>query len=539
MADVIVVGSGASGVHFALSLLKKGHAVTMLDVGNSAPAVVNPDDSFADLKRNLDDPVEYFLGRDFESVVPPDSDEEVYGFSPNKLYIFDTPPGFAARAEGFEPLFSFAQGGLAQAWTGGCYPFNEADLGDFPLSFADLLPYYNEVSSRVGIIGADDDLAIFFPSHDHLLPPLNLDENSASLVRKYEERRELFNRSMGMFLGRSRIATLSLDRPGRSACDYSGRCMWGCPSDSLYVPTITLAECRGYERFTYVPNMLVSRFVCDRGNTINSVEAVDVKNGARRKWRVDKLVLAAGALSSAKIFLDSVYHQRGEIPVLTGLMDNRQILVPFVNLKMVGKRYDPETYQYHQLAVGFQEGDDYIHGQITTVKTALMQPAIQQIPLDLRTASFITRNFHAALGVININFSDSRRATNTVTLEPDAENRAGATGTVLKIVYSPPAGEEEKIKSVMKRVKKFFGRLGVVVPPGMAHVRPMGASVHYSGLLPMSVEKQPLTVSPACRSHDYDNLYLVDGISFPHLPAKNLTFTLMANAARVADLEFD
>ena len=28
MADVIVVGSGASGVHFALSLLKKGHEVT-------------------------------------------------------------------------------------------------------------------------------------------------------------------------------------------------------------------------------------------------------------------------------------------------------------------------------------------------------------------------------------------------------------------------------------------------------------------------------------------------------------------------------
>ena len=541
MADVIVVGSGASGVHFALSLLEKGHGVTMLDVGLSGPPVVNPDDSFADLKRNLDDPVEYFLGRRFESVVPPDSDEEIYGFSPNKLYVFDKPDGFNTRAEGFEPLFSFAQGGLAEAWTAGCYPFNEKDLNGFPISLAELLPHYSKVSDRVGIIGTDDDLSPFFPRHEHLLPPLELDENSEFLVRKYGEKKEYLNKRMGMFLGRSRIATLSQDRQGRQACDYSGRCMWGCPSDSLYVPSITLAACQAYERFTYIPHVLVSHFVCDVRNHITSVVGVDTRSGKRKQWPVEKLALAAGTLCSAKILLDSVYQQRREILTLSGLMDNRQILVPFVNLKMVGKRYDPQTYQYHQLAVGFhdEDGDDYVHGQITTAKAALMQPVIQQIPLDLKTASFITRNFHAALGVININFSDSRRPTNTVTIEPDSGNGGDLPGTTLKITYSPPPEEEKKIAGAMKRVKKFLGRLGVIVPPGMAHIRPMGASVHYSGLLPMSAEKQPLTVSSTCRSHDYDNLYLVDGISFPSLPAKNLTFTLMANASRVADLEFD
>jgi choline dehydrogenase-like flavoprotein len=66
----------------------------------------------------------------------------------------------------------------------------------------------------------------------------------------------------------------------------------------------------------------------------------------------------------------------------------------------------------------------------------------------------------------------------------------------------------------------------------------MGASVHYSGTLPMSKEPKPRTLSPNCKSHDFENLYIVDGTSFPFLPAKNLTFTLMANAARVADKEF-
>jgi choline dehydrogenase-like flavoprotein len=66
----------------------------------------------------------------------------------------------------------------------------------------------------------------------------------------------------------------------------------------------------------------------------------------------------------------------------------------------------------------------------------------------------------------------------------------------------------------------------------------MGASVHYSGTLPMSTSDLPLTTTPDCRSRDFDNLFLVDGSSFPFLPAKNLTFSLMANAARVADNVF-
>jgi len=98
--------------------------------------------------------------------------------------------------------------------------------------------------------------------------------------------------------------------------------------------------------------------------------------------------------------------------------------------------------------------------------------------------------------------------------------------------------EDKKIAVSMKKIKKFMGGLGLVVPPGQSHTRPMGASVHYSGTLPISVQSKPQTVSPDCKSHDFKNLYFVDGTSFPFLPAKNLTFTLMANAARVADNVF-
>jgi len=90
----------------------------------------------------------------------------------------------------------------------------------------------------------------------------------------------------------------------------------------------------------------------------------------------------------------------------------------------------------------------------------------------------------------------------------------------------------------MKKVRKVIRRLGCIIPPAMLHVRPMGASVHYAGTVPMSPIRAPMTVSRFCRSHDFDNLYFVDGSTFPFLPSKNITFTLMANAVRVAESAF-
>src|SRR5262245_15085028 len=100
----------------------------MLDVGHAPPPPVQPGVSFSDLKTVLEDPGQYFLGQNFEAVVYPDSAAEYYGFPPNKTYVFAKARDAALQTQGFAPLLSFAQGGLAQAWTGGVYPFNDAEL---------------------------------------------------------------------------------------------------------------------------------------------------------------------------------------------------------------------------------------------------------------------------------------------------------------------------------------------------------------------------------------------------------------------------
>jgi choline dehydrogenase-like flavoprotein len=140
----------------------------------------------------------------------------------------------------------------------------------------------------------------------------------------------------------------------------------------------------------------------------------------------------------------------------------------------------------------------------------------------------------AALGVVNVNLHDNRRQDNYVTLEVDRKS----PHTKLVINYSPIDGEKAFIKQAIQKVKKALWRLGCVVPPGMTHIRPKGASVHYAGTIPTSTQKIAYTSSKYCQSHDFDNLYIVDGTTFPFLPAKNITFTLMANAIRVADHAF-
>ena len=536
MNKLLIVGSGASAVHFTLSVLKKGYEVTMLDVGFERSEAVYPDASISDLKERMNDPVDYFLGENFESFIPPDYEAEYYGFPPNKNYVFHKPQQFTFSSSGFAPLFSFAQGGLAEVWTGGVYPLTDSELADFPFSFEELLPHYNEVADRIGINGTNDDMLMYFPRHDHLMEPLDLDRHSEILLSRYCKKRGLLNDRYGFYMGRSRVATLSCDKGERKACTYTGRCLWGCPTGAFYTPSLTLQECKKFSNFKYVPGVYVSHFVYNEQNNITSVVAESIHDLTSREFSADTLILAAGTASSSRIFMESLFRKTGEIIKLRGLMDNRQILVPYLNLKMIGNSCNTERYQYHQVAFGINTGKpaEHIHGQVTTLKSALIHPIVQSFPFDLKTSIFAFGKFHSALGVINLNYHDFRRDDNYLSLSVE-DSRSRPT---LAIKYKPVDGEDALLKDTMEKVSKAFLKLNCIVASRMAHIRPMGASVHYAGTLPMSEENISYTSSRYGRSHDFANLYFVDGTTFPFLPSKQLTFTMMANAVRVAEEVF-
>jgi len=528
MTQIVVIGSGPSGVHLAKTLLDLGRGVTVLDVGHQRPPPVLPQADFDGLKRELDDPVDYFLGPSGSGVVFPGEQARYFAHPPSKDYVFSRPAGFEAVTTNFDPVISFAAGGLAEAWTAGCYPMNAAELSAFPFDFGTIEPHYAEIVRRIGIAAARDDLERFNPWFGAYLEPLAPDPHAQSLLARYARCRTRLQAELGFYLGRSRVAMLTRNHGERLACDRLGRCLWGCPRRSLYTASSTLAELRAEPGFRYVSDAFVTHLEYD-GGKISAAVAVD-GDGIERRFRADAFALAAGTLCSSKILLDTIYRHTGEIHELGGLMDNSQLLVPFLSVGRLGKPIDTHSYQFHQLAIGIEQAlpEDYIHGQITTLNSASVHPVAHSMPVDLRTALEVFRICHAALGAVNVWLPARRGAENVVSLR--ARPGTAQTDLVVRFAEDRP----DRFDAPLRIMKRALRRLGCVVPPGMAKRLPQGSSVHYAGTVPMQHARQPFTCNPDCRSHDFRNLYFADGASFPFLPAKNLTFTLMANAVRVA-----
>lgn len=523
-SNVVVVGSGATGVHFAQTALEKGVHVTMIDAGARSTPPALPDASITALRAKVDDPAEFFLGRAFEAVITRDATAEYYGFSPQQDYAVQR----GGEHDGMEVLHSFAGGGLAQVWTAGAYPFNDLDLEDFPFGYDGLKSSYDEVARRIGVSGDADDLTQFFPMHKHLQPPLRLDAASQSLLAAYVAKRNRVN-AQGVFVGRSRVATLSQPIGERGACEYLGRCKWGCPRSALYTPSTTLATLQRHPSFRYLSGRIVRHLLLRENGTASSLVCRRAEDGGEETVAFERVVLAAGTLGSAEIMLRT-FREAGSPVRLHGLMDNRQVLVPFAQLRRLGRLREETEYLYHLLAMTVvgEQPSDFVHCQVTTLTAGLLHPVLQRLPCDLRTSILIGRLATAAFGVVNLNFPDTRRRDCEAWLDDDQ----------LRLRYVPPADESPRLARAVTRVRRALRTLGCFAPHRMQHVRPMGASAHYAGLFPMSAVRQPLTTAPDCRSWDIPNVYFADGSTFPALPAKNLTFTLMANATRVATEAF-
>lgn len=505
----------------------------MVDVGYERGAAVEPETSVNALKERLADPVAYFLGERGDKVVYPGPTAKHYGFPPSKSYVFAHPPPplFPVSTSGFDPMLSFARGGLAEAWTGGCYEFSESDLRDFPFSSRDLSPYYAEVATRIGIAGQRDDIDHFSPFTAPYLDPLPLDAHSQRILDSYTGVRERLNRDLRFFLGRSRVATLTRALGDRHACTGLGRCLWGCPRESLYAPSATLRELLRSPRFAYLPRHLVRHFHYDTHGVVRHVTA-QALDGGSRELEADLIVLAAGTLGSSRIYLESIYKREGRLLALGGLMDNQHAIIPFVNTRHVGQAVRSDSYQFHLLALGIEgaDGSHESHGQITSLRAASVHPILQSIPFDMRRSLNVFRRLRSALGVVNVWRGASRRDGNLVTLRA---NGAGLTTLHIECRSDPPM--DAKIDAVIAVVRRALGALGCVAPRRMAQVLPLGSSVHYAGTLPMSSVEREHTCDAHGRVRGFQNLIIADGAAFPSLPAKNLTFTLMANAARLAD----
>src|SRR5205085_191951 len=128
--DVIVVGSGASGVHAAYPLVEAGCKVAMLDVGNEdtvyGPLI--PQTSFVDIRRSDPQQHRYLLGDRLEGI-PVGAVGTGPQITPPRQYVVRDAAALAPKlSAGFSPLESLALGGLGGAWGAVSFPFIDEEL---------------------------------------------------------------------------------------------------------------------------------------------------------------------------------------------------------------------------------------------------------------------------------------------------------------------------------------------------------------------------------------------------------------------------
>jgi choline dehydrogenase-like flavoprotein len=526
-ADVIVVGSGPGGVNAAAALVEAGRSVLLLDhgIGDEHYASLIPHRSFPELRRSDPEQHRYFLGDRFEGV-PLGAVRVGAQLTPPRLHVFaEGAERVPIESESFQASASLARGGFGAAWAAGVFPFADEELRDLGLAAADLQPHYDAVAERIGVSGGEDDLAGFFAPSPSLMPPLELDSNAEAILARYGRSRERLH-AAGFFLGTTRLAVCTREHRGRGPERYLDMAYWADFDRSVYRPQWTLEELRRSPRFSYLGGRFVQSF-SETGDRVR-VRA-QLADGVSEEHEAAALVLAAGTIGSAWIVLRSLGRYDQPVPILC----NPYAYVPMLNLGTLGRPVRDRRHSLAQLTCMLRDpraGGRTVQAQVFSYRSLLTFKLMKEVPIAYRESLRILRLLIPHVSILGIHHEDRPTAAKQLQLQ----RGAGSAPDRLRIDYAPGVDERSAQRSDERALRRIFLRLGCVP---LRTIRPgHGANIHYAGTFPMSPGGGELTCDSSGRLRATRAVHLADGSVFPWLPAKGLTFTLMAHANRVGSL---
>src|SRR5579864_630055 len=302
--DVLVIGSGASGGWVAKELAERGVTVLLLEAG--PPRV--PTRDFTEhvwpyqLKfRGFGDQRQLLRTQPVQRLCYA-CDEYSHQFFVNDLehpYTFpiDKP---------FMWIRGRQVGGKTFCWARESYRFSDNEFKaasrdgygeDWPISYKELEPYYDRVESFIGVSGSREGLPQF--PDGQFLPPMALSCGAL-------QAREVVGGKFGWRVMPDRVAVLTVPHRGRPACHYCDECQRGCFTASYFnSPSVTLPAAARTGRLQLVSDAVVSHLLMNPEGNAEGVAYIERTTRAPREVRGKVVVLAASALESTRILLNS------------------------------------------------------------------------------------------------------------------------------------------------------------------------------------------------------------------------------------------
>ena len=512
-ADAIVIGGGPAGVHAARGLLDGGKTVTILDGGHAAPPILErPVGNFEDVRLRDPEQWELFLGEDL-SGIPVGGIEGGHGggmTSGNRSYVTrGTDAHLPLRHADSFVVQSLAAGGLGAAWGGACAFFDDPVLEAMGIPPGSLTGPLADVVRHVGVSGLS--------GHADLQPPLPPDHHAARALARYAAGSERF-RTLGVTVARPCNAVLSRPLGNRTANALHDMDYYSDAGRSTYRPQWTLEElvARGC---AYEAGWVIERFD-ERDGTVR-VQARSIATGEAKTWEAGTLVLAAGAVGSARIAAASA----GLFDVALPFVAKPHGYVACVDAGALGKPGPKERLSLCQLLLtdetrgpdGLPSGAAQVYGYRSLLLFRLLAGVPLPVPQAMRLLSILT----PALVLADVRFPGRRSDGHSLTLR--ADGRMDVRGN---------AGEWSEHAASLKRLKKGLRLAGFT--PVRTLAGPPGSSSHYAGTIPVSDdERDPLRCDADGRLHGYERVRVADASMFRCLPPLPHTLTLMANAYRV------
>ena len=517
MNDVVIVGTGASGVLAALQLCQNGLKPLLLDVGHSRdleqPTV---DGNFYEYRESTD-AFDLMIGPDLRGLANLLGRRQVPVKlnSPSMEYV-------TRRAEqlgpidqrDFSAIQSFASGGLANAWGGGMYPFRNRDLLNSPITEQDLDPYFRKLEKEMGISGANDDLTSDFGRSEFLLPPLRVSRKISKIYSNYGRKR---GDLPGLRVGMPRVGVLSRPKGERPACEYDSMEFWQ-PRASIYSPLMTLDRLAETNQIAHRKGLLVKSWR-EEGELV-IVEALDLATDQQIEIRARKLLLAAGCINSSKIVLQSFDDHKTKLP----LLDTPALQIPLLIPSWIGGPLETTAFGLVQLNLFWEteQFDAPLFGSLMEVTSPARAEFFASLPFSAHANLALIKYLLPAMLVMQLFFPTSKDHAGALSLNSNGR---------LSIDGQPDVVDVRSIKKLLGYLRK----MGAWTHPSLFRNVPMGHALHYSSTLPMCELPQSYQCDRVGRLHGTSNVFLVDGSVLGAGSGKNTSFTMMANAMRIAE----